>query len=73
MTNPYRQLPPISDLLERPELAGVRAAHSHDDVTAALRSELDELRKRIASGKGVEVESIVANFKASLRCGIDAP
>lgn len=61
MTNPYRQLPPISELLERPELAGVRATHSHDDVTAALRTELDELRQRIASGKCVEVESIVAN------------
>lgn len=54
MTNPYRQLPSISELLERPDLAEIRASHSHDGVTAALRIELDELRKRIAAGQSID-------------------
>ena len=68
MTNPYRQLPSISDLLERPDLAEVRAAHSHDAVTSALRTELDELRNRIASGHSIdgELESIATRIRHRL-------
>jgi L-seryl-tRNA(Ser) seleniumtransferase len=50
MTNPYRSLPSISELLEAPELAGVRGSLPHDALVAALRRELDALRTRIASG-----------------------
>lgn len=68
MTNPYRQLPSITDLLERPDLAEVQLTHTRDCVTAALRFELETLRKRIASGDSIdaELDSIVSRVRIRL-------
>lgn len=50
MTNPYQGLPSISNLLERPEAESLRGRFPHEDVTNALRAELDSLRSQIADG-----------------------
>jgi len=48
--NPFRSLPPVSRVLEHPAVAAARADHAPDDVTAAVRAELDAARDRLRAG-----------------------
>jgi L-seryl-tRNA(Ser) seleniumtransferase len=48
--NPFRNLPQVSRVLEHPAVAAVRGGHAPDDVTAAVRAELDAVRARLKSG-----------------------
>ncbi len=49
--NPLRSLPKVHDVLQAPALAGPLGEHAHDLVVAAVREELDALRKRVAQGE----------------------
>ncbi|MBL8865963.1 MAG: L-seryl-tRNA(Sec) selenium transferase [Planctomycetia bacterium] len=69
MTNPFRSLPSVSELLEAPELADVRRMVPHDSLVAALRRELDRARAEIAAGRPVATTSpdLLASAIASLQ------
>lgn len=69
MTNPFRSLPSVSELLEATELADVRRSVPHDSLVAALRRELDRARSDIAAGRPVAPTSsdLLASAIASLQ------
>lgn len=57
--NPFRNLPAVNDVLDQPALKPALETHAREVVTAAIRSELDELRARISAGKA-EANGIAA-------------
>jgi L-seryl-tRNA(Ser) seleniumtransferase len=72
-TNPFRQLPSVSRLLEHPLLVAARAAHPLNRITAAIAAELDGLRATLTTGGGVDVavdriaEQVVARLTAEVQ------
>ncbi len=60
MTNPYRLLPSVTELLERPELTGSLAAFSREIIVETIRRELDRLRAGIAANAVSEPPSPAA-------------
>jgi L-seryl-tRNA(Ser) seleniumtransferase len=48
--NPFRKLPAVGAVLDRPELSDARGRFPHADVAAAVRAELDAARAAVASG-----------------------
>src|SRR5687767_5636715 len=70
--NPLRRLPKVHDVLQQPALAE-QAEHAHDTVVAAVRQELDDLRRRILAGDAPDgeraPEAIAA--RAAARLGRD--
>ena len=52
MTNPFRQLPSVHDLLTHPALAG--ATRDRGLIAAALRQEVDLLRERLGRGESID-------------------
>lgn len=68
MSNPFRDLPSMTKLLDAPALAAVRGRHSHATITAAARSALDSLRAKLASGEElkVSVDTLATEIVAAL-------
>lgn len=65
--NPFRSLPPVSRVLDHPTVAAVRDGHSQDDITAAVRAELDAARDRLRSGDtAVSLDAVAAAVAARL-------
>jgi L-seryl-tRNA(Ser) seleniumtransferase len=58
--NPYRNLPPVNDVLASAPLQGYVASHSHASLVAAARSELADLRDRLRQGPVPEEETTAA-------------
>ncbi len=54
MSNIFRNLPSVNQVLDSPQLEPAKLGHAHDLVVAAIRSELDDLRQRLASGDNVD-------------------
>src|SRR5436309_225083 len=52
MSNPFRQLPSVHDLLQHPTLAA--ATHDRNLVAAAVRDEVDRLRERLGRGEAID-------------------
>jgi L-seryl-tRNA(Ser) seleniumtransferase len=52
--NPLRSLPPVNQILAAPVLRDVESAHPRPLVVAAVRSELEELRLRLAEGASTD-------------------
>jgi L-seryl-tRNA(Ser) seleniumtransferase len=52
--NPYRTLPAVNAVLATDELRRLLAEHAHDQVVAAVREELDALRRKVQAGEGVD-------------------
>lgn len=52
-TNPLRQLPAVNEVLESPDVQALLVEFAHDVVVAAVREELDELRKQIRQGQSL--------------------
>src|SRR4051812_28270950 len=50
--NPYRNLPAINDVLD--SLSEAVAAHGREQVVAAVREELGELRQALAAGGSLD-------------------
>ena len=42
--NPYRKLPAVNDILDAPSLRELKGRHGREQLVAAVRAELDELR-----------------------------
>ena len=54
--SPFRQLPPVQQVLARPELLGPSETHGHDLVLRAVREALGEARRGIARGETVDID-----------------
>src|SRR5262245_38582338 len=69
--SPYRKLPPVNDVLALPLWRDLAAHHSHDQVVAAIREELAELRQRLGWGESVDgaasAEEVARRAAARLR------
>ncbi len=66
MANPYRALPAVSQVLDRPELRDARQRYPHGDVLAAVRAELDQLRTRIDAGESLDHSELLTRVLARL-------
>jgi len=53
-SNPLRNLPAVNDILDAPSVQSLREVHTHDRLVAAVRAELDDLRRRIRLGEIVD-------------------
>ncbi|QEL18952.1 L-seryl-tRNA(Sec) selenium transferase [Limnoglobus roseus] len=62
MSNPYRVLPAVSQVLEHPELVDARGHIPHDELLTAVCSELDRLRSQIAAGESVEEAELLSQL-----------
>ncbi len=69
MTNPYRSLPAIAVLLDRPEFASERERFSRIQIAQALRETLDEFRNQISVGgsASVDISSILTQTQLRLK------
>jgi len=73
--NPYRKLPAVNDLLDAPSLQALANQHGHEQVVAAVRAELVELRQALAKGQDIDgqadvtsvAQRIVARMTKTLR------
>lgn len=54
MTNPYRKLPAVNDVLEIPALAQVMQGQPHELVVAAVRQELADIRGRLGQADTID-------------------
>jgi L-seryl-tRNA(Ser) seleniumtransferase len=52
--NPFRTIPSVNDILERPGVRALAREHSHDAIVAAVRDELTELRALVARGEALD-------------------
>jgi L-seryl-tRNA(Ser) seleniumtransferase len=68
MSNPFRQLPSVHDLLQHPALAAT--THDRGLIAAALRAEIDLLRERLGRGESIDddgsADAVVARAKGRL-------
>ncbi|MHB1424076.1 MAG: L-seryl-tRNA(Sec) selenium transferase [Gemmataceae bacterium] len=68
--NPFRDLPAVNDILDAPPVQSLSALHAHDAIVAAIRVELDDLRRRLASGEAMDgrtdAESVAARVASRL-------
>src|SRR5436309_10569351 len=82
--NPFRLLPSVNDILAAGPVRALAGDHAHDQVVAAIRAELAELRARLGKGEatdgqaGVEalagrvVERLGRELRPKLRAVINA-
>lgn len=54
MTNPYRNLPAVNEVLEVPALADLVRQQPHDLVVAAVREELADIRGKLADAGSID-------------------
>jgi L-seryl-tRNA(Ser) seleniumtransferase len=68
MSNPFRELPSITKLLEHPVLATARDRHSPESITAAARAAVEALRAAIVAGESprLSLDAVVERVSASL-------
>ena len=52
--NPFRNVPAVNEVLEAPALQALAGAHARERVVDAVRSELADLRRRLAEGAGID-------------------
>ena len=64
-TNPLRRLPPVTRVLDAPPLAAIRDRFPADAITAAVRAELDAVRRDVLAGADVPDADDVAIRAAS--------
>ncbi len=57
MSNPFRDLPSVTKLLDAPALVAARARHPAALITEAARAALDALRSKIAAGEPVSASA----------------
>jgi L-seryl-tRNA(Ser) seleniumtransferase len=54
MTNPFRNLPRVDDVLGAPPVAALAGQHAHERIVAAVRAEIESLRELLKSGKDLD-------------------
>lgn len=60
-TNPFRNLPPVSVVLEQPTIQALEPQHAHEVIVAAIRQELDDLRRRLSLGELLDGQADAAS------------
>jgi L-seryl-tRNA(Ser) seleniumtransferase len=82
--NRFRAIPRVNDVLDAECVRALAATTSHDLIVAAVRVELDELRRRLAEGQSVDgaakpdqvaarvVDRLSRNLRPKLRAVINA-
>ncbi len=69
MSNPYRNLPSVNQVLESPGVRELLRDHAHDLVVQAVRQELDRLREQVTQGvspNGEVLEALAARVAERL-------
>ena len=68
MSNPFRDLPSMTKLLDAPALVAARERHPRAAIAAAARSALDATRAKLTSGesRAVGVDALAAEVVAAL-------
>jgi len=67
MSNPFRELPSITRLLEQTILVAARDRHSPDAITAAARTEVETLRSALAAGDSPNLDLAAAAERVAAR------
>jgi L-seryl-tRNA(Ser) seleniumtransferase len=71
--NPYRQLPPVTAVLDSPAVKALEPAHGRAAVADAVRAELDALRDRLKAGDSSDgamgLDAIVVRVAARVEAG----
>jgi L-seryl-tRNA(Ser) seleniumtransferase len=62
--NPFRDLPAVNDILDAPPVRALSALHAHDVIIAAIRAELEELRRGLAGGESMDGRMDVGSVAA---------
>src|SRR5579871_1620382 len=79
--NPFRRLPAVNDLLQLPIIRSLTGTHAHEQIVAAIRSVLDDLRRRLGRGEPVDgtddlarrvAEHLSTDLRPRLRAVINA-
>ncbi len=52
--NPFRSIPPVNDVLDVPGVRALAEQHAHDVIVAAVRTELDALRRLVKQGEPLD-------------------
>jgi L-seryl-tRNA(Ser) seleniumtransferase len=52
--NPFRNLPSVNEVLDAPAVQALAGQHAHEQIVAAVRTELAEQRTRVSRGEGVD-------------------
>jgi L-seryl-tRNA(Ser) seleniumtransferase len=73
--NRFRNLPSVTFVLQAAPLAGLEAEYPHDQIVAAIRAELDDLRTRLGAGEPIDgqltpegvAQSVIARLRHDLR------
>ena len=52
--NPFRDLPSVNDILDAPPVQTLSTLHTHDNIVAAIRAEMEELRRGLAGGESMD-------------------
>lgn len=67
-TNPLRDLPSMTKLLDAPALVAARERHPQAVITSAARAALDSLRTKLTSGEtvAISVDALAAEIVAAL-------
>lgn len=53
-TNPFRNLPSVTAILEAPVIQALAGEHAHDLIVATIRQELDGIRQRLGQGETID-------------------
>src|SRR5262249_51295056 len=60
--NPFRQIPSVNDVLAAEAVTALLEKHAHEQIVSAIRSELDDLRGRLANGEPANGQPQVADI-----------
>jgi L-seryl-tRNA(Ser) seleniumtransferase len=62
MSNPFRELPSVTEFLQTPAIQGLAGDHAHVLIVAAIRQELADLRHQLAQGGQVDGQADAATL-----------
>jgi L-seryl-tRNA(Ser) seleniumtransferase len=62
--NPFRAMPAVNDVLQKPAVQALAGTHAHDAVVDAVRQELTDLRRSLSQGEGIDSQANVDTIAA---------
>jgi L-seryl-tRNA(Ser) seleniumtransferase len=71
-SNPLRNLPAVTIVLETPTVAALEPAHGRDAVVTAVRAELEALRERLRAGEALDGEIAPEAVAARVAARVEA-